>query len=254
MSSSNKRIWIMRIANVCAALSCAALFSVGAGAAPVTVETFDNGWYSQNNNSSGDLTAGVSNINVGWNQVTGATYRNWLAFDLSALAGQNITSATLTFYGNNGTYDSPKIETLGLFDYNGSINALLGSQSGVGIYNDLGTGTSFGQSAVASPLGMFSITLTAEAVNALNAAAGNTTDQRFVIGGSLLSIAALHDGSNWYGDGQLFRITGPTSALDHAAYLSMETSPVPVPAALPLFASSLFGGFFAARRKRRKQS
>jgi hypothetical protein len=243
----------MRIANVCAALSCAALFSVGASAAPITVETFDNGWYSQNNNSSGDLTAGVSNINVGWNQVTGATYRNWLAFDLSALAGQNITSATLTFHGGNGTYDSPKIETLGLFDYIGSINSLIADQSGVGIYNDLGSGASYGQIAVPSPLGMFSITLNAAAINALNAAVGNT-DRRFVIGGSLLSIAASHDGSNWYNDGQLFRITGPTSALDHAAYLSLETSPVPVPAALPLFASSLIGGFFAARRKRRKQS
>jgi hypothetical protein len=242
----------MRIANVCAALSFAALFSVGASAAPITVETFDNGWYSQNNNTSGDFTAGVSNINVGWNQVTGATYRNWLAFDLTGLAGQNVTSATLTFYGNNGTYDSPKIETLGLFDFTGSINSLVGNQSGVGIYNDLGTGTSYGESAVSSPLAMFSITLNAAAINGLNAAADNA-DHRFVIGGSLLSIAASHDGSNWYNDGQLFRITGPTSALDHAAYLSLETSPVPIPAALPLFASSLIGGFFATRRKRRMQ-
>src|SRR5262249_9159253 len=99
----------MRILNVCAALSCAAVFSIAASnAAAATIESFDNGWYSQANNSTGDFTAGVSNINVGWNQVTGATYRNWLAFDLSSLAGQNITSATLTFYGGNGDYDSPK--------------------------------------------------------------------------------------------------------------------------------------------------
>jgi hypothetical protein len=248
-----RRIWIMRIVNVCAGLACAALFSVGAHAAPVNIVSFDNGWYSQNNNSSGDFTAGVSNINVGWNQVTGATYRNWLAFDLSALAGQTVTSATLTFYGNNGTYDSPKTETLGLFDYTGSINALVGNQTGVGIYNDLGTGASYGQSAVSSPLGVFSITLTAAGINALNAAIANASDQRFVIGGSLLSIAAVHDGSNWYNDGQLFKIAGPTSALTNAGYLTVEASQVPLPATLPLFACSLIGGGITAWRKRRRQ-
>src|SRR6478672_7044806 len=91
-----------------------------------TINSFDNGWYSQANNSTADFTAGVSNINVGWNSVTGATYRNWLAFNLTSLAGQNITSATLTFYGGNGDYDSPKAsETLGLFGFSGSINSLI---------------------------------------------------------------------------------------------------------------------------------
>lgn len=244
----------MRIANGCAALGCAALFSVGAAAAPVNIDAFDNGWYAQNNNSSTAYTYGVSNINVGWNRTTGATFRNWLAFDLASLVGQNITSATLTFRGGNGTADSPKTETLGLFDYTGSINSLVGDASNVGIYNDLGSGASYGQANVSSPLGMFSITLTAAGINALNAAIANASDHRFAVGGSLLSIAAVHDGDNWYNDGQLFTISGPQQALGSAAYLTVEASPVPLPATLPLFACSLIGGGITAWRKRRKQA
>jgi len=241
----------MRILNLCAALSCAALFSVAASnASAATIVSFDNGWYSQANNASNDFTAGVSNINVGWNSVTGATYRNWLAFDLSGLAGQNISSATLTFYGGNGDYDSPKAsETLGLFGFAGSIDSLIANQTNVGIYNDLGTGASYGQTNVSSPLAMFTVTLTSEAIAALNAAASNSTDHRFAVGGSLLSVAASHDGSNWYGDGQLFRINGPTPALNNAAYLSVEVAPVPIPAALPLLFSGLGAMGLLGRRK-----
>jgi hypothetical protein len=244
----------MRIANVCAALGCAVVFSAGAHAAPVNIDAFDNGWYAQNNGSSSAYTYGVSNINVGWNRTTGATYRNWLAFDLNSLVGQNVTSATLTFRAGNGNADSPKVETLGLFDYTGSISSLVGDVSSVGIFNDLGSGASFGQAEVSSPMGMFSITLTAAGISALNAAIANASDHRFAIGGSLLSIAAVHDGDNWYDDGQLFAINGPQGALGSAAYLTVEASPVPLPATLPLFAASLVGGGISAWRKRRRQA
>ena len=233
-----------------AALSWAVLFSAIGGAASnaATVESFDNGWYQNNG-----FTAGVSNIYVGWNPNTGATYRNWLAFDLAGLAGQNITGATLTFYGGNGIYNSTDpSETLGLFDYTGSINALIGNQSGAGIYNDLGSGVNYGTTNVSGPLQQFSVTLTQAAIAALNAAANNSSDHRFVIGGALLSIALVRDSDNWWKNEALFVINGPQSALERAAFLSVETSPVPLPAALPLFASILAGSGLVAWRRKRK--
>jgi hypothetical protein len=247
----------MNRSSIGAAMGCAFVFSLllaESSNAATVVNSFDNGWYSQANNSSSDFTAGVSNINVGWNSVTGATYRNWLAFDLSALTGKKVASATLIFYGNNGVYASPKqSETLGLFAYGGSINSLLAGHTGVGIYNDLGTGADYGSTAVSQGYGQISISLTAAAISALNAALNDPNDQRFVIGGALTSIALIHDGSNWYSDGQLFRINGPTPALDQAAFLNLNVSEVPLPAALPLFASALIGGGVIAWRKRREQ-
>jgi hypothetical protein len=138
---------------------------------------------------------------------------------------------------------------LGLFSYSGSVNALFSGQTGTGIYNDLGTGASYGQVTInRGPLNEFSITLSQQAINDLIAAANNSGDQRFVIGGALLTAALVHDGNNWWTDGAVF----VNSTLQSAAYLSIETSPVPLPAALPLFASVLAGGGLISWRRKRK--
>src|SRR5258708_7813909 len=101
----------MRILNAGAALSCAVLFSVGGGASKAaSIQNFDSGWYT----NSG-FAAGVTNINVGSSNLSGAVYNNYLAFNISGLANQNITSATPTFFGGNGVNTSSTSETLGLF-------------------------------------------------------------------------------------------------------------------------------------------
>ena len=212
----------MRILRV-GVLGGAVLLSVIAGGASnaATIQNFDSGWYT----NSG-FTAGVTNINVGSSNLSGAVYHNWLAFNVAGLAGQNITSATLTFYGGNGVNTSPTGETLGLFDYTGSINSLIAnSQNNVGIYTDLGNGNSYGTTVVAAsgPIHQFSVTLSQAAIADLNAAAHNQGDNRFVIGGSLLSI------SGPFANEQLFAIFGPQAALAPAAYLTLETSVAAVP-------------------------
>jgi hypothetical protein len=235
----------MRILNV-GLLSCAVLLSVIGGGASnaATIQNFDSGWYT----NSG-FTAGVTNINVGSSNLSGAIYHNWLAFNVTGLAGENITSATLTFYGGNGTNTSATSETLGLFDYTGSINALIGnSQNNVGIYNDLGNGNGYGTAVVPGngPIQQFSITLSQAAIADLNAAAHNQSDTRFVIGGSLLSI------SGPFANEQLFAIFGPQTALAPAAVLTFETSvaAVPEPSTWAMMIIGFAGvGFVAYRRK-----
>ena len=56
-----------------------------------TIQNSASGWYTDTG-----FTAGVTNINVGSSNFSGAVYHNWLAFNVAGLADQNITSATLT--------------------------------------------------------------------------------------------------------------------------------------------------------------
>jgi PEP-CTERM motif-containing protein len=241
----------MRISKAAAALSCAILFSlIGGKASNATtiIESFTGGWYQSNG-----TTYGINNnIFVGWNPNTGVAYNNWLGFNLAGVAGQNVTGATLTFYGSNGAYGgTDPSETLGLFAYNGSINALASNQNGVGIYNDLGSGASYGQATVAKgPLTEFAITLSPQAIADIMASVNNATDQRFVVGGSLLTLASTHTGDNWWTDGSLF----VNSTLQHAAFLTLETSPVPAVPEPSTWAMMILGfagiGFVAYRRRR----
>lgn len=230
-----------------AALGCAALISLfSSGAAnAVVIDSFDSGWYQ----NSG-FTAGVNNINVGSSNLSGAVYNNWLAFNLASLAGQTITSATLTFYGGNGVNTSSTDETLGLFDYTGNIDSLISnSQSNVGIFTDLGNGNSYGSAVVsAGPISQFSITLSQAALADLNAALLNPSDSRFVIGGSLLSI------SGPFANEQLFAIFGPQTALTPAASLNLQAAPaVPEPATWAMMLIGFGAVGFASRRRRQQK-
>lgn len=226
------------------AAACAALLSlVGTAAAnAAVVNSFDSGWYTDSG-----FTAGVKNINVGSSNLSGAVYHNFLAFNLSGLSGQTITGATLTFNGGNGVNTSSDTETLGLFDYTGSINQLLSAQFNVGVWTDLGNGNSYGTANVApGAIGAFSIALNQDALNGLNAAAMSLTDNRFAIGGSLLSI------SGPFANEQLFAIFGPGQALNSAAFLTLQTAPVPEPSTLAMFLG--LGGAAMLVRRRQKKS
>lgn len=230
-----------RAAFCCAVLSAA--FGTGISNA-ATIQSFDSGWYT----NSG-FTAGVSNINVGSSNLSGAIYNNYLAFNIAGLANQNITSATLTFYGGNGTNTSSTSETLGLFDYTGSINALLSDQSSVAVFTDLGNGASYGTVNVAAgAISQFTVTLSAAAIANLNAAAHSQTDTRFVVGGSLLSI------SGPWANEQLFAIFGPQAALSPAAYLTLETAPVPEPASWAMMIAGFGIVGFGLRRQTRARA
>ena len=235
----------MRISILGAALGAilSTVIAGGAANAAVTVQNFDSGWYT----NSG-FTAGVTNINVGSSNLSGDIYNNWLAFNLTGLATQNITSATLTFLGANGVNTSATSETLGLFAYSGSIDALLAnSPNNVGIFTDLGNGDSYGTALVpGGPIQQFTVTLSAAAIADLNAAAQNPGDSRFVVGGSLQSI------SGRFANEQLFAIFGSAAARSPAAFLTLETSAVPEPATWAMMLMG-FGAVGVSIRRRRRR-
>ena len=228
-----------------AAISCTVFCSMfGASASnATTVESFDNGWYQTNG-----TTFGLSNIYVGANNNTGSIYNNWLAFDLSAFAAQNITSATLTFYGGNGNNTSSSAtETLGLFDYTGSISALVGNQSSSSIANDLGSGVSYGTATLsAGPIPQFSVTLNSAAIANLNAAANNALDHRLIIGGAVLGVDSP------FSNRALFVINGPQPALEHAAFLDLQVAAVPEPSTWAMMLLGFAGIGFVTYRRARK--
>lgn len=179
-------------------------------------------------------------------------FNNFFLFDLATLAGQTIVSATLTIFAGNGGFEgTTPSETYGLFDYSGSIDSLLAGSGGLAAFDDLGGGSSYGQTIVSGNKGEFmpevTLGLSAAAIADINAILASS-DQRFAIGGMLLSLN-LTPGAPFID--ALF--SGSGSILGGEARLALETgstSVVPLPAALPLLATGLTGmGLLAWRRR-----
>jgi len=202
-------------------------------ASAVTIDATDAGWYRDD----GFYNAGSTNYSAGsyLGTISGTTtlWHNFFVFDLSTLS-DTATSATLIL--NVGNTDNGVLSATSgnytLYDVSTPISSLLASSTtDVGIYNDLGSGTSYGSIAV------------------------DTMDANTIISISLNS-AALTDITNSFGgnfalggwvDSQ-FRIGGNTT-LSNNPQLEVTTSVVPIPAAVWLFASGLLGLLGVSRRR-----
>jgi hypothetical protein len=228
---------------------CLGLASAPVNAAPFISDSFEGGFYREDGSTSISSTSFV----VGYAPSNNVVLHNWLIFDLTFLLGRTVTSANLTVFGNNsGNYESPDpSETYVLYDYSGDKAQLVLGTGGVAAFTDLGNGTSYGQATVsgpAGPMGQISIDLSSAALNDIMAAGASLTDPRFVIGGALLSLSRPAFPQNEL----LFSLSGQ-NLLFPIARLTLEVaSPVPLPGALPLFASALgLAGLLGYRRKRR---
>ncbi|AFY47866.1 RHS repeat-associated core domain protein [Nostoc sp. PCC 7524] len=125
-------------------------------------------------------------FNVFTNLPVGPVFRSAVSFDLSSLSSQ-VTSAKLQLLKNRTSGDP--IETLGLFEVTTEINQLYTNRIGLvspEIFEDLGTGTSYGTFDVATggnPSEILEFELNEAAIAAINAASGDF----FSIGLALLS-------------------------------------------------------------------
>jgi hypothetical protein len=199
----------------------------------------NQGWWSP---TSPNYDAN-SNYIVGICCGEGNYYHNFFTFDLSSLT-DTVISARLELqrYG----YLSPDpSETLGLFAVStdaATLNNNIGTSSA--IFNDLGTGTSYGSfvvSSVGSLTDILSFNLNAAAIADINAGAGGF----FSIGGALLSLSGGTNDEFVFGSSH------------EAGRLVIETrsQSVPEPSSiLGLVALSAFGAGSLLKRKQEQKA
>jgi prepilin-type N-terminal cleavage/methylation domain-containing protein len=144
-----------------------------------TISAIDSGWYT----SAGSHSPANKNYIVG--DTSGTEYRNFFVFDLSSISG-TIVSATLSV--DQHTYSSVHpSETWTVYDVGTAISTLTDGSGGVGAFNDLGGGISYGSAPVTAATTTVTVDLNASALSALNAAVGG----QFAFGGALTTLDAI---------------------------------------------------------------
>jgi len=210
--------------------------SQSVGSASLTVNATDSGWYDDTGWHQPD------NLNYAVGEEVVFIYHNYFVFDLSSVSA-TVTSAVINIYSPESpaqTFDSYKsmdpFETYVLYDVLTDISVLTSDTGGVAVFEDIGTGTSYGGYDVsAADNGQFvSITLNADALADINNTAG-----LFAIGGAVSTIDLTPNNEVIFASSSEPGVPSP--------YMVLTT--VPVPAAVWLFASGLAGLIGAAGRK-----
>jgi hypothetical protein len=201
----------------------------------------DQGWYTSSGSSSGSNTSYI----IG--EVGADISRNWFAFDLSGinlLAGEAIISASLTVV--KGGYDGDAQEEWALTSIESNVSDLIyGTGTGLDIFDDLAGGSAYGAATLTAAGGidsLINVNLTGANVFTDIDSSLASLDGLFAIGGYLSTI----DSDNTE---VLFNGTGGPDFL--MSVLTIETTIVPVPAAVWLFGSGLIGLIGVAMRKSR---
>lgn len=202
---------------------------------------YDNQGYHR---STGNRVANNDNYLVGWVQ-TSIVYRNFFTFDLSDLdPALNVVSARLEVRrAGSYPFGIPNTQTYQLFDVSTDAQTLnLTLLNDSAIFEDLGTGASYGTFDVPSGPSADTLTfnLNAAALTDIQAAAGGF----FSIGGNIDLT-----GKDLTQDQALFVGSGSGTATNGIQRLVLEVTPIPEPGSLALLGLGALGVLLAARRK-----
>jgi Fe-S cluster biogenesis protein NfuA len=187
--------------------------------APLTAQSIpamDRGWYSSTDfHAPTNTTYFVGNCS----SCPFAYFNNWFVFDLSGV-DEVITGASLMLWNPNNFVSGDLTENFQLFDVSTPIDDLISSFGGLGVFADLGSGTSYGSYTLtpASSGAQVTIPLNAAGLAALNAGLG----ERVAMGGSITTL----DGS----PGTQEVAFGGTPTYNGAVHLILETSGRPIDA------------------------
>lgn len=232
-----------------------------ASAGSVAIHDADRGWFT----NVGKHTANQHNVYTGV-YTEGIEYRSFFQFDISGLSGTvtngsfSVVPGTGCEYSGGGCLQTDKgSETVTFYDVSeaglGSLPVTgsdEGNQAGISVFNDLGSGESYGEFTATGSHGDampgVSFEFNTALMNDLNRAI-QAGDRTFVIGAALTSLTgnmAVREAFWNYS-------TGSTSA--NFATLNVEytdsVAAVPLPASLPLLGGAFAALGFAARRRKR---
>ena len=222
---------------VCIALLCVSSSAYGE---IITFDTSDNeftpgvfnqGWWIE----SGFMFDGNDNVLTG--NLGGIEHRSFFTFYLpsSQFIGLKVLSASFQMQRYTLVSDQV-VESIGFFDVSTDAAVLNNNNGGDAIiFNDLGTGTSYGEFDISGDYSdLLTFNLNAAALTDIYSSIGSF----FSLSGKFLTLSADDD----------FVFGGPSS--DFAGRLLVEVQPIPIPPALWLFGSGLLGLVGIVRRKK----
>lgn len=215
-------------------------FAKESSASVVSIQATDLGWYRS------DGTHESYNINTLTGQLGGTEYRSFYIWEIPSYVGK-VTSAHIEFnveysFGGSAIYYPVQGE---MFDVSASTLPFIRQDNGAGqgeaVFNDLGSGTSFGQLSVLPGYDNYGYTMTvplnADAINSINSS-----------NGADFSLGMKNIGFNSGYDYFLFS----SMSRDGSQILVLDIQSVPEPSSIFLLSIGLLGTCAFTRNRQNK--